>query len=82
MLGAQKKTLSGFSSATVLPHTGLIYYSEIVQSVPSVSDAIVYSILHMCVGVCLHACVCLCLCERDHVCLHLCVYPVYLCVFL
>ena len=38
VLGAQKKTLSGFSSATVLPHTGLVYYSEVVQSVPSVSD--------------------------------------------
>lgn len=33
LLGAQKKTLSGFSmaSAQVLPHTGFIYYSEIVQ---------------------------------------------------
>ena len=38
VLGAQKKTLSGFSSATVLPHTGLVYYSEIVQNVPAVSD--------------------------------------------
>ena len=38
VLGAQKKTLSGFSSATVLPHTGLVYYSEIVQNVPPVSD--------------------------------------------
>ena len=33
LLGAQKKTLSGFSTASsqVLPHTGFIYYSEIVQ---------------------------------------------------
>ena len=38
VLGAQKKTLSGFSLATVLPHTGLVYYSEIVQSVPAVSE--------------------------------------------
>ena len=38
MLGAQKKTLSGFFSATVLPHTGLVYYSEIVESVPAVSE--------------------------------------------
>ena len=38
VLGAQKKTLSGFSSATVLPHTGLVYYSDIVQSVPAVSE--------------------------------------------
>ena len=37
VLGAQK-TLSGFSSATVLPHTGLVYYSEIVQNVPAVSE--------------------------------------------
>ncbi|XP_065898925.1 U4/U6 small nuclear ribonucleoprotein Prp31-like [Dysidea avara] len=35
VLGAQKKTLSGFSSATVLPHTGLVFYSEMVQSVPA-----------------------------------------------
>lgn len=36
LLGAQKKTLSGFSTAStqVLPHTGFIYYSEIVQSIP------------------------------------------------
>ena len=33
LLGSQKKTLSGFStaSAQVLPHTGFIYYSDIVQ---------------------------------------------------
>lgn len=33
LLGSQKKTLSGFSiaSAQVMPHTGFIYYSEIVQ---------------------------------------------------
>lgn len=33
LLGSQKKTLSGFSmsSSTVLPHTGFIYYSDIVQ---------------------------------------------------
>ena len=35
LLGQQKKTLSGFSSVQVLPHTGYIYYSETVQSVPS-----------------------------------------------
>ncbi|XP_057316664.1 U4/U6 small nuclear ribonucleoprotein Prp31-like [Hydractinia symbiolongicarpus] len=36
LLGAQKKTLSGFSMASsqVLPHTGFIYYSEIVQALP------------------------------------------------
>ncbi len=31
LLGAQKKTLSGFSSTSILPHTGFIYFSEIVQ---------------------------------------------------
>jgi U4/U6 small nuclear ribonucleoprotein PRP31 len=34
VLGAQKRTLAGFSSATILPHTGFIFYSEIVQSTP------------------------------------------------
>jgi len=36
LLGSQKKTLSGFStvSSTVLPHTGFIYYSEIVSALP------------------------------------------------
>ncbi|OCT70772.1 hypothetical protein XELAEV_18037696mg [Xenopus laevis] len=35
LLGAQRKTLTGFSSTSVLPHTGYIYHSEIVQSLPS-----------------------------------------------
>ncbi|KAI8435211.1 hypothetical protein MSG28_003567 [Choristoneura fumiferana] len=30
-LGQQKKTLSGFSQAASLPHTGFIYFSQIVQ---------------------------------------------------
>lgn len=34
LLGQQKKTLSGFSSVQVLPHTGYIYAAETVQSVP------------------------------------------------
>ncbi|XP_001625346.2 U4/U6 small nuclear ribonucleoprotein Prp31 [Nematostella vectensis] len=34
ILGAQKKTLSGFSSAAILPHTGFIYFSPIVQNMP------------------------------------------------
>ncbi len=34
LLGQQKKTLSGFSQNSTLPHTGFIYYSEIVQDVP------------------------------------------------
>lgn len=31
LLGAQKKTLSGFSSTSTLPHTGFIYFSDLVQ---------------------------------------------------
>lgn len=34
VLGSQKKTLSGFSQVAMLPHTGFIYYSEIVQDTP------------------------------------------------
>lgn len=34
VLGAQKRTLSGFSQVTMLPHTGFIYYSDIVQDTP------------------------------------------------
>uniref|UniRef100_A0A915BC29 U4/U6 small nuclear ribonucleoprotein Prp31 n=2 Tax=Parascaris univalens TaxID=6257 RepID=A0A915BC29_PARUN len=34
VLGAQKKTLSGFSSSTVMPHAGFIYFHPIVQGVP------------------------------------------------
>ncbi len=34
LLGQQKKTLSGFSSTAALPHTGFVYYAEIVQNMP------------------------------------------------
>lgn len=34
LLGAQKRTLSGFSTTAILPHTGFIYYSENVQKMP------------------------------------------------
>ncbi|KAJ1530792.1 hypothetical protein ONE63_005643 [Megalurothrips usitatus] len=34
LLGSQKKTLTGFSQVATLPHTGFIYYSEIVQDAP------------------------------------------------
>ncbi|XP_050310243.1 U4/U6 small nuclear ribonucleoprotein Prp31 [Anthonomus grandis grandis] len=34
LLGQQKKTLSGFSQATMLPHTGFVYYCDIVQNTP------------------------------------------------
>lgn len=37
ILGAQRKTLSGFSTAAILPHTGFVYYSDIVQKTPPVS---------------------------------------------
>lgn len=34
VLGAQKKTLSGFSKVAMLPHTGYIFYCDIVQDTP------------------------------------------------
>uniref|UniRef100_A0A1B6BWS1 U4/U6 small nuclear ribonucleoprotein Prp31 n=1 Tax=Clastoptera arizonana TaxID=38151 RepID=A0A1B6BWS1_9HEMI len=34
IIGNQNKTLSGFSTVTALPHTGFIYYSDIVQDTP------------------------------------------------
>ena len=37
ILGSQKKTLSGFSSTAILPHTGYVYYSDVVQGTPLVS---------------------------------------------
>ncbi|CAK8685052.1 unnamed protein product [Clavelina lepadiformis] len=35
LLGSQKKTLAGFSSTAINPHTGFIYYSDLVQMLPS-----------------------------------------------
>lgn len=35
LLGSQKRTLTGFSSTAINPHTGFIYYSDLVQSIPS-----------------------------------------------
>lgn len=35
LLGAQKRTSTGFSNANALPHTGCIFYSDIVQSQPA-----------------------------------------------
>lgn len=35
LLGAQKRTLAGFSSTAINPHTGYIYYSEIVNVLPA-----------------------------------------------
>lgn len=37
VLGQQKKTLTGFSQVTALPHTGFVYYCDIVQDAPPVS---------------------------------------------
>lgn len=34
LLGQTKKTLSGFSQQSTLPHTGFIYYSPVVQDLP------------------------------------------------
>ena len=34
LLGQQKKTLSGFSQTSTLPHTGIIFYSDVVQDLP------------------------------------------------
>lgn len=34
VLGQEKKVLSGFSSAAALKHTGVLYFSDLVQSVP------------------------------------------------
>lgn len=34
VLGTQRRTLSGFSSTAIMPHTGFIYYSPIVQDTP------------------------------------------------
>ena len=34
VLGAQRRTLSGFSSTAVLPHAGFIYFSPMVQGLP------------------------------------------------
>lgn len=33
-LGKQKRTLSGFSTSAILPHSGFIFYHPIVQSLP------------------------------------------------
>jgi len=38
LLGNQKKTLSGFSQTSTLPHTGFIFHSPIVQDTPPVSS--------------------------------------------
>ena len=37
LLGQQKKVLAGYSQSSTLPHTGFIYYSDLVQKLPPVS---------------------------------------------
>lgn len=38
LLGQQKKTISGFSQVTTtLPHTGFVFFADIVQNTPPVS---------------------------------------------
>lgn len=34
ILGSSKKNLQGFSSKSVMPHTGFVYYCELVQNTP------------------------------------------------
>ncbi|KAG7250273.1 hypothetical protein CRUP_017979, partial [Coryphaenoides rupestris] len=34
LLGAQRRTLAGFSSTSLLPHTGYIYHCDVVQCLP------------------------------------------------
>jgi len=34
LLGCQKKALQGFSKLQMLPHTGFIYYSKVIQDLP------------------------------------------------
>eukprot|EP00041_Stephanoeca_diplocostata_P009519 m.146759 g.146759 ORF g.146759 m.146759 type:complete len:364 (+) comp17775_c0_seq2:133-1224(+) len=41
LLGSAKRSLAGFSAAAMLPHTGFVYYCEIVQKQPPVSGACV-----------------------------------------
>jgi U4/U6 small nuclear ribonucleoprotein PRP31 len=34
LLGQQKKALSGFTTVQIIPHTGFVYHSDLIQSVP------------------------------------------------
>jgi len=36
ILGSQKKILSGFSQVAMLPHTGYVYFCDLVQDTPPV----------------------------------------------
>lgn len=35
VLGSQRKTLAGFSTTAIMPHTGFVYSSDIVQNTPA-----------------------------------------------
>ena len=37
VIGAQKRTLSGFSTKAIMPHTGFVHYCDIVQRTPPVT---------------------------------------------
>ena len=56
IVGAQKKTLSGFSSTSIIPHTGFIYYSEIVQKVPPVSTGTSHCVTLDCIDFKIFSC--------------------------
>lgn len=43
LLGAQRRTLSGFSSTSLLPHTGYIYHCDVVQTLPPVSNSFFFT---------------------------------------
>ncbi|GBO23916.1 U4/U6 small nuclear ribonucleoprotein Prp31, partial [Araneus ventricosus] len=35
VLGSQRRTLAGFSTTAIMPHTGFVYSSDIVQNTPA-----------------------------------------------
>ncbi|MGH0177113.1 UNVERIFIED_CONTAM: hypothetical protein FKN15_007276 [Acipenser sinensis] len=46
LLGAQRRSLSGFSTTSLLPHTGYIYHSDIVQALPTTRYLYHRDVLH------------------------------------
>lgn len=67
LLGAQRRTLAGFSSTSLLPHTGYIYHCDVVQSLPPVSARPLLLQLSVLIQVrrSLTNCVSLCTCFKD-----------------
>jgi len=45
VIGAQKRTLSGFSTKAIMPHTGFVYYCDIVQRTPPVATTMLIIII-------------------------------------